>query len=113
MVAPFGRRTVKGVRDSILFKHGAVTKRKGPVQPESTIAVSYCSRRGGVLQTSNVVLLFKFYRPYTSFLVGLTAFHVLIPSGFRFVDGFGGVASEACVSLANLVAIIPTVIACR
>jgi hypothetical protein len=42
-----------------LFKHGAVTKRKWPVQPESTIAVSCCARRGGVRQTSNVVLLFK------------------------------------------------------
>jgi hypothetical protein len=46
-----------------LFKHGAVTKRKWPVQPESTIAVSYCSKRGGVRQTSNVVLLFKVAAP--------------------------------------------------
>jgi hypothetical protein len=39
MVAPFGRRAVKGFRDLALLKHGAVTKRKWPVQPESTIAV--------------------------------------------------------------------------
>jgi hypothetical protein len=38
-VAPWGRRTVKGFRETTLFKHGAVTKRKWPVQPESTIAV--------------------------------------------------------------------------
>jgi hypothetical protein len=30
MVAPLGRRTVKGFRDMTLFKHGAVTKRKWP-----------------------------------------------------------------------------------
>jgi hypothetical protein len=63
MVAPLGRRTVKGVRDLTLFKHGALTKRKWPVQPESTIAISCCSRRGGVRQTSNVVLLFKVAAP--------------------------------------------------
>jgi hypothetical protein len=28
-----GRRTVKGVQDLTLFKHGAFTKRKWPVQP--------------------------------------------------------------------------------
>jgi hypothetical protein len=59
MVVPFGRRTVNGVRDFILFKHSALTKRKWPVHPESTIAVSCCSRRGGVRQTSKVDLLFK------------------------------------------------------
>jgi hypothetical protein len=59
MVAPLGRRTVKGVRDLTLFKHGALTKRKWPVQPESIIAVSCCSRMGGVRQNSNVELLFK------------------------------------------------------
>jgi hypothetical protein len=63
MVAPFGRRTVKGFRDSTLFKHGAVTKREWPVQLESTIAVSCFSRRGGFRQTSNVVLLFKVAAP--------------------------------------------------
>jgi hypothetical protein len=63
MVAPFGRRTVKGVRNLTLFEHVALTKRKWPVHPESTIAVSCCLRRGGVLQTSNVELLFKFVAP--------------------------------------------------
>jgi hypothetical protein len=63
MVAPLGRRTVKGVWDSTLFKHGALTKRKLPVQPESTIAVSCCLRRGEVRQTSNVELLFKVAAP--------------------------------------------------
>jgi hypothetical protein len=63
MVAPLGRRTVKGFRDMTLFKHGAVTKRKWPVQLESTIDVWCCSRRGGVRQTSNVVLLFKVVAP--------------------------------------------------
>jgi hypothetical protein len=101
MVAPLGRRTVKGVRDWTLFKHGTVTKRKWPVQPEYTIAVSCCARRGGVRQT------------YTSLLVGLTASHVLGPSGLRFVAGFGGVASKACVCLTNLVATSPTLIALR
>jgi hypothetical protein len=62
-VAPLGRRTVKGVRDSTLFKHDALTKRKWPVQPESTIAVSCCAIRGGVRHTSNVVLLFKVAAP--------------------------------------------------
>jgi hypothetical protein len=63
MVAPLGRRTVKGVRDLILFKHGALTKRKWPVHPESTIAVSCCLRRGGVRETSDVELLFKVVAP--------------------------------------------------
>jgi hypothetical protein len=59
MVAALGRRTVKGVLDLTLFKHGALSKRKWPVHPESTIAVSCCLRKGGARQTSNVVLLFK------------------------------------------------------
>jgi hypothetical protein len=63
MVAPLGRRTIKGVRDLILFRHGALTKRKLPVQPESTTDVWCCSRSGGVRQTSNVVLLFKVAAP--------------------------------------------------
>jgi hypothetical protein len=63
MVAPLGRRTVKGVRDLTLFKHGAVTKRKWPVQPESTIYVSCCLSRGGVLEASNVELLFQVAAP--------------------------------------------------
>jgi hypothetical protein len=67
------------------------------VQPESTIAVSCCSKRGGVQHI----------------LVGLTASHVISPSGLRFVARVVGVASEACVSLANLVAMSSTLIACR
>jgi hypothetical protein len=63
MVAPLGRRTAKGVRDLTLFKHGAFTKRKWPVHPESTIAVLCGLIRGGVLQTSNVELLFKVVAP--------------------------------------------------
>jgi hypothetical protein len=63
MAAPFGRRTVKGVRDLTVFKHGALTKRKWPVQPKSNIAVSCWLRRGGVRQGSNVVLLFKVAAP--------------------------------------------------
>jgi hypothetical protein len=59
MVAPFGRRTVNGARDFILFKHGALTKRKWPVHTESTIAVSCCSRRGGLRQNLKVNILFK------------------------------------------------------
>jgi hypothetical protein len=63
MVAPLGRRTVKGVRDLTLFKHGALTKRKWSVYPESTIAVSCCLRIGGVRYNSNVELLFKVAAP--------------------------------------------------
>jgi hypothetical protein len=63
MVAPLGRCTVKGVRDLTLFKHGALTKRKWPVHPESTIDVSCCLSRGGVRHTSNVKLLFKVVAP--------------------------------------------------
>jgi hypothetical protein len=48
--------------------------------------------------------------PDTSFLVDLTASHVLSPSGFSFVARVASVASEACVSLANLLAMRPTVI---
>jgi hypothetical protein len=58
-----GRRTIKGFQDTTLFKHGTVTKRKWPVQPESTIDVPSCVRRGGVRQTSNIVLLFKVAAP--------------------------------------------------
>jgi hypothetical protein len=63
MVSPLGRRTVKGVRYLTLFTHGALTKRKWLMHPESTIAVSQCLRRGGVRQTSNVELLFKVFAP--------------------------------------------------
>jgi hypothetical protein len=62
-VDPLGRRTVKGVQDLTLFKHGALTKRKWVVHPESTIAVSCCLRRGGFRHTSNVELLFKVVAP--------------------------------------------------
>jgi hypothetical protein len=51
--------------------------------------------------------------PDTSFLVGLTASHVLIPSCLRFVVMIAGVASKACVSLAHIIAMSPTVVACR
>jgi hypothetical protein len=51
--------------------------------------------------------------PDTSFLVGLTASHVVSPSGLRFVARVASVASEACVSLAKLVAMSPTVITLR
>jgi hypothetical protein len=63
IVAPLGRRTIKGVRDLTLFKHGAFTKRKWPLHPDSTIADSCCLRRGEVRQTSNVELLFKLFAP--------------------------------------------------
>jgi hypothetical protein len=63
VVAPLGRRTVKGVQDLTLFKHGALNKRRWLVHTYSTIAVSCCLRRGGVRQTSNVVLLFKVVAP--------------------------------------------------
>jgi hypothetical protein len=63
MVAPLGRHTVKGVRYLTLFKHGALTKRKWPVEPESTIDVSCCLSRGGVRQASKVELLFKVADP--------------------------------------------------
>jgi hypothetical protein len=63
MVAPLGRRTVKGVRDLTLFKHGTLTKIKWPVNPESNIAVSFGLRRGGFRQISNVELLFKVIAP--------------------------------------------------
>jgi hypothetical protein len=63
MVSPLGRRTVKGVRDLTLFRHVALTKRKWPVHPESTIYVSCCLRRGGVRETSNFELLFKASAP--------------------------------------------------
>jgi hypothetical protein len=69
MVAPLGRRTVKGVQDLTLFKHCALNKRKWPVQPESTVAVSCCLSRGGVRQASNIELLFKVASPaHHSFL---------------------------------------------
>jgi hypothetical protein len=62
-VPPFGRRTIQKVRDLSLVRHGALTKRKWPVHPDSTIAVSCCLRMGGIQQTSNVELLFKVAAP--------------------------------------------------
>jgi hypothetical protein len=62
-VALLGMHTVKGFQDLTLFKHGALTKRKWPVHPESTIAVSCCLSRVGVRQTSNVELLFEVVAP--------------------------------------------------
>jgi hypothetical protein len=63
IVAPFGRRTIKGLSDSILFLQGALIKRKWPVHPESTMDISCCLRSGGVRQYSNSVLLFKVAAP--------------------------------------------------
>jgi hypothetical protein len=81
MVSPFGRRTVKGVRDLTLFRHGALTKRKWPVHPDSTMAVSCCLRRGEVRKTSDVELLFKVVAPeHHSLLAWLpTMFVKLLP----------------------------------
>jgi hypothetical protein len=42
-----------------LFKHGALTNRKWPVHPESTIDVSCGLIRGWVRQTSNIELYLK------------------------------------------------------
>jgi hypothetical protein len=63
MIAPLGRRTVKGVKDMTSFKHGALTNRKWPVHPESTIARSCGLRSGGVRQPSNIELLFRCVAP--------------------------------------------------
>jgi hypothetical protein len=78
----------------------------------SPLLLFHVFQEGGGQHTSNVVF-FKSCRPDTSFLVGLTSVHVVSPSGFRFVAKVASVASEACVSLANLVTMSPTVIACR
>jgi hypothetical protein len=63
IVAPFGRQTVKGLSDLILLLQGALIKRKWPVHPESTMAVSCCLRSGGIQQYLNSVLLFKGVAP--------------------------------------------------
>jgi hypothetical protein len=112
MVAPFGRRTVKGVQDLTLFKHGTLTKRKWQVQPDSTIAVSCCSRRGGVRQTSNLNYYLKL-PPRHIILCWpdcLPCYRIELPP---FCGRVRGVASEARVRFTNLVAMCPTVIACR
>jgi hypothetical protein len=72
MVAPLGRRTVKGVQNLTLFKHGVLTKRKWLVHLESIISVSCGLRRGEVRQNSNIELLFKVVAPeYHSLLACL------------------------------------------
>jgi hypothetical protein len=48
IVAPFGRQTVKGLSDLILFLQGALIKRKWPVHAESTMDVSCCLTSVGV-----------------------------------------------------------------
>jgi hypothetical protein len=63
IVAPFGRKTIKGLSDLILFLQGAFIKKKWPVHPESTMDVSCCLISGGVRQSSNSVLLFKVASP--------------------------------------------------
>jgi hypothetical protein len=51
------------------FKHGALMRRKWPLHPDSTTAVSCGSISGGVRQASNIDLLFKVSAPeYHSFL---------------------------------------------
>jgi hypothetical protein len=111
MVSPFGRRTVKGVRDLTLFRHGALTKRNWTVHQESTIAVSCCLRRDGVRQTSNVELLFK---------VAARNIILCCPDCLQcyrlewslFCGQVSGVAREARVSATNIVVMSPTLIAC-
>jgi hypothetical protein len=63
IVAPLMRRTVKGLSDLILFLQGALIKRKWPVHPESTMAVSCCLRSNWVRQSQNSLLLFKAAAP--------------------------------------------------
>jgi hypothetical protein len=59
MVSPFGKRTLKVFLDLTLFWQGALIKKKCPVQPESTIAVSWCSISFGVRQSSKNSLVFE------------------------------------------------------
>jgi hypothetical protein len=51
--------------------------------------------------------------PCTSFFVGLTATHVVKPSGFPIVALLGKVATQTCVSVGDLVPVCPTVIVWR
>jgi hypothetical protein len=53
IVAPFGNLTLKGLIDFVLLLQYELINKKCTVQPESTIAVSCCCRRGGVRQASN------------------------------------------------------------
>jgi hypothetical protein len=57
IVAPFGNRTLKGLIDFVFLRQGALINKKCLVQPESTIAVYLCCRRGGFQQASNCSLL--------------------------------------------------------
>jgi hypothetical protein len=57
IVCPFGNMTVNGFIVTFLFKHGSFYKKKCPVHPKSTKAVSLFLSRGGVRQPSNVFLL--------------------------------------------------------
>jgi hypothetical protein len=57
IVCPFGNLTVNELLVTLLFKHGAFDNKKCPVRPESTRDVSLFLIRGGVRQSSNVLLL--------------------------------------------------------
>jgi hypothetical protein len=57
MVWPFGNLNANVFYVKVLFKQGAFDKRKFPVQPDSTRAVSLCLSMGGVQQSSNFSLL--------------------------------------------------------
>jgi hypothetical protein len=54
--------------------------------------------------------IIKSYGPDTSFLVGLTTFHVVSPSCLRFVARVASGAGEACVSPVHFVAMSPELI---
>jgi hypothetical protein len=51
--------------------------------------------------------------PLNIFSVGVTASHVISPSGLHFVARIMGVASKACMSLAHILAMSPTVVSYR
>jgi hypothetical protein len=51
--------------------------------------------------------------PCTSLVVGLTAAHVVSPSGFTLVALLGGVETQTVVSIGDLVPVCPTVIVFR
>jgi hypothetical protein len=57
IVVTFGNLTLKGLIYFVLLQKGSLINKKCPVYPESTIAVSWCCRRGGVRQGSNFSLL--------------------------------------------------------
>jgi hypothetical protein len=58
IVCPFGNLTVNGLLVTFIFKLGTFDNKKCPVQPESTRDVSLFLSRGGVRQSSNILLLF-------------------------------------------------------